>query len=58
MPISEKNNGITRFKMVKLGAISSIPMIIGGIPFGIIFGSLAVSQGLPIWVPIAMSLIV
>lgn len=40
------------------GAIASIPMIIGGIPFGLLFGSLAIANDLSIWFAIAMSSIV
>lgn len=43
---------------MRFGALTAIPMIVGGIPFGLIFGSLAVSQGLEPWVPIAMSIFV
>lgn len=37
------------------GAVASVPMIIGGIPFGLLFGSLASSYGLSPWFAIAMS---
>ena len=40
------------------GAKATIPMIIGAIPFGIIFGTLAESSGLSIWGAMAMSLFV
>jgi len=43
---------------LRFGAFVSLPMIIGNMPFGFIFGSLAMSQGLPLWVPVAMSLLV
>ena len=43
---------------MRLGALVTAPMIIGGIPFGLIFGSLAISQGLEPWVPLALSLFV
>ncbi len=49
---------MTKFSAMRFGAFSAIPMIIGGVPFGLIFGSLAISQGLDPWVPIAMSLFV
>ena len=49
---------MTKFSAMRFGALAAIPMIIGGVPFGLIFGSLAISQGLEPWVPIAMSLIV
>lgn len=40
------------------GAKFTIPLIIGAIPFGIIFGTLAQQQGLSIWFTQAMSLFV
>ena len=40
------------------GAKATIPMIIGAIPFGIIFGTLAEPSGLSIWGAMAMSLFV
>jgi 4-azaleucine resistance transporter AzlC len=43
---------------MRRGSIASIPMIIGGIPFGLLFGSLASSYGLSPWFAIAMSAIV
>lgn len=45
-------------KQIKKGMVASIPMIVGGIPFGILFGSLAMSNGLSPWFAIAMSSIV
>ena len=45
-------------KAFRRGAIASIPMIIGGVPFGLLFGSLAMSYGLSPWFAIAMSSIV
>jgi 4-azaleucine resistance transporter AzlC len=49
---------MTKWEAMRFGAVVSLPMMLGNIPFGMIFGSLAVSQGLEPWVPIAMSLIV
>ncbi len=49
---------MTKFSAMRFGALAALPMIIGGVPFGLIFGSLAISQGLEPWIPIAMSLIV
>jgi len=40
------------------GAKAAIPLIVGGIPFGILFGTLAPSSGLSAWATMAMSLIV
>ena len=47
-----------RQNLMKKGMVASVPMIIGGIPFGILFGSLAMSNGLSPWFAIAMSSIV
>lgn len=44
--------------IMKKGMLASVPMIVGGIPFGILFGSLAMSNGLSPWFAIAMSSIV
>ncbi|WP_298609213.1 AzlC family ABC transporter permease [uncultured Thiothrix sp.] len=49
---------MTKWEAMRFGALVSVPMMLGNLPFGMIFGSLAVSQGLDPWVPIAMSLIV
>ncbi|WP_413694151.1 AzlC family ABC transporter permease [Psychromonas sp. KJ10-2] len=40
------------------GVKAAIPLIVGGIPFGILFGTLAPSSGLSVWATMAMSLIV
>lgn len=45
-------------KQMRRGAVATIPMIVGGIPFGLLFGSLASSYGLSPWFAIAMSSIV
>lgn len=49
---------MTKWEAMRFGALVSVPMMLGNLPFGMIFGSLAVSQGLDPWVPIAMSLVV
>lgn len=46
------------FQNAKRGAFASIPMIVGGVPFGLLFGSLASANDLSIWFAIAMSSIV
>ena len=40
------------------GAKAAFPLIVGGIPFGILFGTLAPTSGLSVWATMAMSLIV
>ena len=40
------------------GVRDELPIVIGGIPFGLIFGAVAVASGLPNTLAIAMSLIV
>ncbi|MCB5161827.1 AzlC family ABC transporter permease [Marinomonas algarum] len=49
---------MTRIEHMRRGALASVPMIVGGIPFGLLFGSLASSNGLSPWFAIAMSAIV
>ncbi len=45
-------------KEMRRGAVAMIPLIVGGIPFGLLFGSLASSYGLSPWFAVAMSSIV
>lgn len=40
------------------GARDTLPMIVGAIPFGILFGALATTAGLSVWATMAMSLFV
>lgn len=49
---------MTAWQDAKRGMIASIPMIIGGVPFGLLFGSLAAANGLSLGFAIAMSSIV
>ncbi|MBM6550176.1 AzlC family ABC transporter permease [Marinomonas ostreistagni] len=49
---------MTRWQDAKRGMVASIPMIIGGVPFGLLFGSLAAANGLSLGFAIAMSSIV
>lgn len=46
------------FKLLLQGASATLPLIVGAIPFGILFGTLAQSNGLSVWATIAMSLFV
>jgi 4-azaleucine resistance transporter AzlC len=48
----------TKAQALRFGALICSPMIVGGIPFGIIFGTLANNYGLPLWVIILMSSVV
>ncbi|WP_150302533.1 AzlC family ABC transporter permease [Pseudomonas saliphila] len=48
----------SRFKQALLGARDTIPMLVGAAPFGIIFGTLAVSSGLSVAATLAMSIFV
>lgn len=48
----------TLINQMRRGAVAAIPMIVGGIPFGLLFGSLASSYGLSPWFAIALSSIV
>ena len=40
------------------GARDTLPMLVGAAPFGLIYGTLAVSHGLPVWAALLMSLLV
>ncbi len=48
----------TRRQEFFLGARDTIPLIIGSIPFGIIFGAIAITAGLSVWAVLGLSLIV
>lgn len=60
--MSKKDSGIlnkeSHLKEFILGAKASFPLVIGAIPFGIIFGTLAVKNGLSILATMGMSLFV
>lgn len=43
-------------QLLVAGARDTIPMLVGAAPFGVIFGSLAMSAGLPVWAVLLMSL--
>lgn len=49
---------MSTFKEMRRGFVVSIPMIVGGVPFGLLFGSLASNTGLSPWFAIVMSAIV
>ncbi|MEM9604659.1 MAG: AzlC family ABC transporter permease [Pseudomonadota bacterium] len=40
------------------GARSMVPMLVGAVPFGLLFGALASAAGLPLWGTMAISLLV
>jgi 4-azaleucine resistance transporter AzlC len=40
------------------GARDTFPMLVGAAPFGVIFGTLAIGSGLPVWLALGMSLLV
>jgi len=45
-------------KLFIQGVLDALPLIVGGVPFGIIFGTLALNAGLDIWQTIGLSSIV
>ena len=49
---------MTRSQEFTQGARDMVPMLLGAIPFGIIFGSLAGAAGLSVWQTLGMSLLV
>jgi 4-azaleucine resistance transporter AzlC len=40
------------------GARDTFPMMVGAAPFGVIFGTLAIASGLPVWLTLGLSLLV
>lgn len=58
MSISHSHSGKAPGKEFNAGAIATLPLILGAIPFGILFGTLAPSSGLSIAATLAMSIIV
>jgi 4-azaleucine resistance transporter AzlC len=48
----------TPWREFRAGAKATLPLVIGAIPFGIIFGALAVNSGLSVWATAALSLFV
>ena len=63
MPTTEQTDSVSHDQSSPraeflLGARETIPMIVGAIPFGIIFGALAISAGLSVPATLAMSLLV
>lgn len=49
---------MTKSAAFRFGALVSLPMIIGGVPFGIIFGSLVATGHFSVWLAVALSAIV
>lgn len=49
---------MTKSAAFRFGALVSVPMIIGAIPFGIIFGSLVATNGFSVWLAVALSAVV
>ncbi|MBK8452685.1 MAG: AzlC family ABC transporter permease [Thiofilum sp.] len=49
---------MTRGAAFRFGALVSAPMILGGVPFGIIFGSLVATSGFSVWLAVALSALV
>ena len=58
--MSERTESLSqiRYREALAGAKATLPLIIGAIPFGIIFGTLAEPSGLSAWGAIAMSVFV
>ena len=40
------------------GARDTVPMLVGAAPFGVIFGTLAIGSGLPVWLTLGLSALV
>ena len=56
--MSEAASAVTRRSAYGAGARAIVPILFGVVPFGIIFGALAVASGLPVWMTAGMSAIV
>lgn len=52
------SSSVSNIQQFNQGVIDSIPLVLGGIPFGVIFGTLAMNAGFDIWQTIGMSSIV
>ena len=49
---------LTQWGEFRAGAKATLPLVVGAIPFGIIFGAVAVNSGLSVWSTAALSLFV
>ena len=49
---------VTRRSEFWAGVKATLPLVLGAIPFGIIFGAVAVASGLSVWATAAMSALV
>ncbi|MFP8967969.1 AzlC family ABC transporter permease [Pokkaliibacter sp. CJK22405] len=58
--MSEQNQATAsgRLPYVRAGVIDTLPLVLAAVPFGILYGALAQSQGLPFWAIMMMSLCV
>lgn len=58
MSHSISNSPLSNAQQFKQGFIDSLPLVLGGVPFGVIFGTLAMNAGFDIWQTVGMSSIV
>lgn len=56
--MSDSSSSSSNAQQFKQGVIDSLPLVLGGVPFGVIFGTLAMNAGFDIWQTIGMSSIV
>ena len=47
-----------RLSALLAGARDTVPMLVGAAPFGVIFGTLAIAAGMPVWAVLALSALV
>ena len=47
-----------RVSALLAGSRDTIPMLVGAAPFGVIFGTLAIASGIPVWATLALSALV
>jgi 4-azaleucine resistance transporter AzlC len=58
LPAEAAARRAVQWREFRAGARATFPLIVGAIPFGIIFGAVAVNSGLSIWATAALSLFV
>lgn len=56
--INNREPGLSPQQLFIRGIVDAMPLIVGGIPFGLIFGTLSLNAGLDIWQTVGMSSIV
>ena len=58
VPVQPARPRAEQWREFRAGAKATLPLVVGAIPFGIIFGAVAVNSGLSAWATAALSLLV